>query len=123
MNISRVLVLIFSLSSASAIANAKLAYPVNNPVNGRVCFFAEANFSGQSFCMPVGAQEADLVPSGWNDRISSILIEGKALVSVYRDVNYGGSHITFRKSVADLASVRGDWNDEISGFVASGVKR
>ncbi len=98
--------------------DAQAARPV---FNGRVCFFEDANYLGQSFCMPVGAQEADLVPSGWNDRISSILVLGEASVSLYQDINYRGRKITIKKSVANLAER--NLNDAVSSFVAGGKRK
>lgn len=93
--------------------------PKDSP-QSKVCFFSEPEFKGQHFCMPVGAQEADLKPSGWNDRIRSIEVEGHAYVTIYRDSNYRGSSMALEHSVTKLSELPGDWDKQISGFIAYG---
>jgi hypothetical protein len=86
----------------------------------RICFYEGVNFSGQGFCVNDGAQVANLVPSGWNDRISSITVEGYTGVYVYQDINYGGQSLYINRTVADLRSYGGQWNDFVSSFIVDG---
>lgn len=82
---------------------------------GRACFFADVNYSGASFCVS-GAQRIDnLIPSGWNDTISSVRIEGPIVVSLYRDTGFEGGSLRLRSSNADLRDLR-DWNDQASSI-------
>lgn len=108
------------IMGTQAIASVNLNVISKNSPQAKICFFSEPNFKGQHFCMPVGAQEADLKPSGWNDRIRSIFVDRYAHVTVYRDENYRGSSIALEHSVAKLSELPGDWDKQISGFIAYG---
>lgn len=55
---------------------------------GKVCFHDDANFSGESLCLPSGTVARDLALLGWDDRISSISINGNVSVNVCRDRNF-----------------------------------
>jgi len=83
----------------------------------QVCFYQDINYGGQSFCVVGDSANTTLVPSGWNDQISSIYIQGYASVDVYQDINYGGQHLTLSSSVADIRSYGAQWNDMISSYV------
>ena len=48
------------------------------------CFYEDADYRGDFFCVRAG-ESLDSLPSGVNDRISSIRIFGRAEVTVYRD--------------------------------------
>jgi hypothetical protein len=54
-----------------------------------VCFYEDINFNGRYFCSPVGSV-TEGVPSGMNDRISSVRVFGNAVATVYRDPNLRG---------------------------------
>jgi hypothetical protein len=86
------------------------------PSNG-VCFYEHIDFGGRYFCARVGA-DADDVPSGTNDEISSIRIFGNAEVIVFRNPNFGGSSRRFVSDTGDLR--RSGWNDRISSFRIEG---
>ncbi len=73
------------------------------------CFYEDANFHGQYFCVPRGAAYASL-PRGFNDRIVSIRVFGSG-VRIYRDHDFHG---TSREIRHDAANLRGDWRDVIS---------
>jgi len=75
------------------------------------CFYRDANFSGDYFCVPIGEPVAQL-PSGMNDGISSIRLFGRAGVTVYRDAQFRGRSARFDTDVRDLG--RQGWNDQIS---------
>jgi hypothetical protein len=76
-----------------------------------VCFYEDADFGGDYFCSRSG-DDLNHVPSGMNDRISSIRIFGDAEVTVYRDSRFEGRSQRFRHDVRNLK--REGWNDLIS---------
>jgi hypothetical protein len=75
------------------------------------CFYEDRNFSGRYFCIPRGGAYTSL-PSGFNDRISSIRVFGSG-VRIYRDRDFRGRSRQIKRDVRDL---RGDWGDEISSI-------
>lgn len=83
--------------------------PAEQAGPGQVCFYADANYGGASFCTTMGRSAESL--GNFNDRISSIQVGAGASVDVCRDVNYGGC-TAFSSSAAQL----GDLNDAISSF-------
>jgi hypothetical protein len=78
-----------------------------------VCFYEDVNFGGQYFCSSTGRSTAQ-VPTGTNDRISSVRIFGDAEVTVYGDANFEGRSRTLGSSVSDLREM--GLNDRISSF-------
>ena len=90
-----------------------------NPVWGRrepmpsegACFYEDANFRGQYFCVPRGATFRAL-PRGFNDRISSIRIFG-AEVRIFQDRDFRGRSREIR---SDTPNLRGDWKDDVSSI-------
>lgn len=90
--------------------------PDRAPVWGRAaipregaCFYENAGFRGQYFCVPRGGSYTSL-PGGFNDRISSVRVFGSS-VQIYRDRNYRGRSTEIRRDAGDL---RGDWRDTVS---------
>lgn len=75
------------------------------------CFYAEADFRGEYFCVPRGASYAEL-PRGFNDRITSIRVMG-ARVMIFGDVDYRGPSVRVESDVDNLGR---RWNDRISSF-------
>ncbi len=73
------------------------------------CFYENANFQGQYFCVPRGATYTSL-PRGFNDRISSIRVFGSG-VRIYQNRDFGGRS---REISRDVTNLRGDWRDTIS---------
>jgi|WetSurMetagenome_2_1015567.scaffolds.fasta_scaffold297384_2 hypothetical protein len=84
----------------------------------QVCFYADVNFRGDSFCVNPG-ERTSYVGDGFNDRISSIRIFGPMEVTVFEDRNFGGPSRTYNRDIANLL----DWNDRISAFQVSGGER
>lgn len=76
-----------------------------------VCFFRDADFRGEYFCVPRGASYTEL-PAGFNDGISSIRVIG-ARLTIFEDVNFSGRSERIDSDVADLGR---RWNDRISSF-------
>lgn len=67
---------------------------------GRACFFEDLEFRGRSFCLRQGESDASL--GRWENRISSILVEGRATaVEVCTDRNFRNCS-TFNRSVPVL---------------------
>jgi len=79
-----------------------------------VCFYENINFNGRYFCSPVGSV-TEGVPSGMNDRISSVRVFGNAVATVYRDPNLRGQAKVIDYDVADMRGM--GFNDRVSSYV------
>ena len=82
------------------------------------CFFRDTNFGGDYFCMARG-ESIRALPSGFNDRISSVRLFGGTRVSVFQDNDFRGAGARFSRDTADLHDSRvrdsdRSWNDRIS---------
>jgi Beta/Gamma crystallin len=77
------------------------------------CFYQDANYRGSYFCVESG-DDRDTMPSGANDRVSSIRILGRAEVRIYKDTRFRGESLRLDSNVEDLESR--DFNDEISSI-------
>jgi hypothetical protein len=77
------------------------------------CFYKDPNFHGDYFCARAG-ETFSSVPSGMNDRISSIRIFGRAEVMVFRDVRFDGRSSRFDFDIKNLKDE--GWNDLISSI-------
>jgi hypothetical protein len=75
------------------------------------CFFTDADFRGQAFCVPRGGSYASL-PNGFNDRISSIRVQ-RANVMIFQDGDFAGESLRVNSDVGNLG---GRWNDRISSI-------
>lgn len=75
------------------------------------CFYEDAHFRGQYFCVPRGGTYVSL-PRGFNDRISSIRVFGSG-VRIYKDRDFRGRSRNVDRDVDDL---RGDWRDTVSSI-------
>lgn len=75
------------------------------------CFYEDADFRGQYFCLARGGTYTSL-PSGFNDRISSIRVF-RAEVKIFQDRDFRGRSSEIRSDVRDL---RGSWRDTISSL-------
>jgi len=83
----------------------------DRPPREGACFYEDADFHGRSFCVPRGATYTSL-PSGFNDRISSIRVFGSE-VRIFQDRNFTGRSKEVRKDMKDL---RGEWHDTVSSI-------
>ncbi len=80
-----------------------------------ICVYEEPDFRGRSECFESGDAVRNLSrTNGWNDRISSIRVFGRARVEVYRDADYHGERMRIDRDVANLSAMR--WDDQISSF-------
>ena len=75
------------------------------------CFYEDANFRGQYFCVPRGGTYASL-PRGFNDRISSVRVF-RGGVRIFQDRDFRGRSTELRSDVRDL---RGSWRDAVSSM-------
>lgn len=93
--------------------------------NSGACFYTDYNFRGQSFCMNAG-QEASTVPSGFNDRIRSIRVFGRAQVTYFGASLFRGNSGSTSRDISDLRQLRlpddpgKDWNTRISSIRVGG---
>lgn len=94
----------------------------------RVILYEKANFGGDALIVYAGDSLENLArvgPDGgrsFNDRISSIRVEGGAEVYLYVDAGYHGAAMRLVESARDLTgrllpgSVSASWNDRISSL-------
>jgi Peptidase inhibitor family I36 len=92
--------------------------PNTAPVWGRnaipregACFYEDVNYAGRYFCVPRGGTYTSL-PSGFNDRISSVRVFGSD-VRVYQDRDFHGRSTDIRR---DASNLRGNWKDTVSSI-------
>ena len=78
-----------------------------------VCFYEDIHFDGRYFCSPVGSI-TEGVPSGMNDRISSVRVFGNAVATVYRDPNLRGQAKVIDYDVPDMRGM--GFNDRVSSY-------
>ena len=77
------------------------------------CFYNDTNFRGDYFCLGPG-DDINAVPSGTNDRISSLRLFGRVGVTVFKDARFSGRSNRFD---ADVRNLRDEgWNDLISSI-------
>ncbi|MBN7774866.1 peptidase inhibitor family I36 protein [Nitratireductor aquimarinus] len=78
----------------------------------RACFYERVDFRGASICFDAGDGTARL-PREWNNRISSVTLEGGAEARVCERRNFGGWCETIRR---DTRRLRDIYNDDISSI-------
>jgi hypothetical protein len=76
-----------------------------------VCFFADANYAGDTFC---ASADSSWVGTTWNDRVSSVQVQAGYEVDLYADINYGGGVLKLTANNANLAAA--NFNDAASSF-------
>jgi len=77
------------------------------------CFFRDANFKGDYFCVDAGREYSSL-PSGMNDQITSIQVFGDAEVTIFQDGRFEGPSTRLRGDVRNLKDE--GWNDRLSSL-------
>jgi len=75
------------------------------------CFYQDINFRGQYFCVEAG-ENLDAMPSGSNDRVSSIRVLGRTEVTIYADQRFRGASLRLDANAGDLQAE--SFNDLIS---------
>ncbi|MEO6874253.1 MAG: hypothetical protein ABI222_05475 [Opitutaceae bacterium] len=106
-------------------------YPQLGPAGsppGRVLLFPEPNYRGDPLIVEAGGALENLEyvrdrdGRRWNDRISSVRIEGPVLLIMYEDAGYRGGQATLTRNAADLGALSlGDrrgttWSRRISSL-------
>lgn len=90
--------------SGAALVNTPLAagqiWGTQPPRDG-ACFYQNANFRGQYFCVAIG-DDVSTVASAANDQVSSIRIVGSAEVTAFRDSRFQGTSKRFTSDVSNL---------------------
>jgi hypothetical protein len=81
------------------------------------CFYQDNNYRGQYFCVEAG-DDLSALSSGANDRISSIRIFGRPVVTVFDSTRFRGESLQFDSDVRDLD--RENFNDAISSIRIEG---
>lgn len=89
--------------------------PGGRRAEGRVCFYEDFNYRGNSFCARPGQRDRRL-DGRWNDRISSIRVEGNASALVCQDFGYRGRCANVNTSIRRIG---GRNNDVISSYRVS----
>jgi hypothetical protein len=103
----------FAVFAASAVASAQGG---PSPRNG-ACFYEDTQYRGRAFCVESG-DSLDSMPSGANDRVSSIQVFGRADIRVFRDTRFRGESLRVRSSVRDLEDE--NFDDAISSIRIEG---
>lgn len=85
------------------------------PEIAEVCFYDKSNFGGQSFCMEPG-DVANKLPANWDNRISSLTIEGDISVDLCSDKNLYGTCGTFS---SDSKNLPAKLNNKVSSVEVS----
>jgi hypothetical protein len=98
----------FAVSPAAAQRWGRDRFP-----DSGACFFRDAEFRGDYFCVRAG-DDVGRMPPDMNDAISSIRVFGRAEVMVFRDIRFNGGSIRFDHSVSNLKDE--GWNDRISSL-------
>ena len=83
------------------------------PPSAGACFYQKRRLRGDYFCVPAG-EDLDQMPSGLNDRISSIRTFGGAEVTVFRNPGFSGRTARFATDVSNLQTE--GWNDTLSSL-------
>jgi hypothetical protein len=81
------------------------------PPREGACFYQDANFRGQYFCVPRGATYVRL-PPGFNDRISSVRLF-RATAVIFSDADFGGRSSRLTSNTPYLGR---SWNDRVSSI-------
>jgi hypothetical protein len=111
---SAALALIFA---QAGLASAQVRWGRGAVPRAGACFYEDANFRGQYFCVGPG-ETLPTLPNGMGDQISSIRTFGNARVVVFRDSGFRGRSAQFNGNINNLKN-RG-WNDTISSIRIEG---
>ncbi|MEQ1757240.1 MAG: peptidase inhibitor family I36 protein [Vicinamibacterales bacterium] len=102
---------VLSFLALSAPADAQVWGNGPIPREG-ACFYRDANYKGQYFCVPAG-QSLNNLPRSMRDNISSIRVTGRADVVVFDGPSFRGQARRVDDDVKNLSRA-GGWNDAIS---------
>lgn len=112
--VNRTAVVFFASGALLATSSAVTAQWGGGPIPREgACFYLDANYRSQYFCAEAGA-DLSAMPSGANDRVSSIRVFGRVEITVFRDPRFRGESMVFDSDVRDLQSE--NFNDVISSI-------
>jgi hypothetical protein len=91
---------------------------------GRATFFQLPNYQGRSFVVYGTGSLSNLSKKrrgrsgNWNDKISSVYIEGDFMVTLFQDKNFNGPSVVLDHSTADLRKISGsmDWSNRATSL-------
>jgi hypothetical protein len=112
---------LFLLCVTSLPALAQQGWGRPHPPGSGACFYKEAGFRGDYFCLKDGERWPSM-PLGFNDRISSIRVFGGARLRIFNDDNFSGISGMINHDVDNLRVFRlpeypeKSWNDRISSI-------
>jgi hypothetical protein len=106
-----------SIVSVVVVAASSVASAQGREPRDGACFYEDTNYRGQYFCVVTG-DSVDVMPSGANDRVSSIRLFGRADVRIYRDTRFRGDSLRLTSNVRDLDDE--DFDDAISSLRIEG---
>ena len=115
--------LLLALGSLPAFAQRDWGRP--HPPKAGACFYRDAGFRGDYFCMRVGDRWPSM-PAGFNDQISSIRLFGGARVRLFNDDRFEGASVRIDRDVDTLERLRiadnpsKNWNDRVSSIAVIG---
>jgi hypothetical protein len=113
------------LSFASPPSWAQYRWGRPHPPKVGACFYKDAGFRGDYFCLKLGERWPSM-PPGFNDKISSIRIFRDARVRVFQDSEFRGRSLRLDHNVDNLKEIRlpdnpaKSWNDRISAIAVHG---
>lgn len=97
--------------SGGAPAAPPPAPPSPPPVGDQACFYTSPNYGGAEFCYGTGTLNS--LNATFNDRISSVRLQGAAKARVCRNTNLGGG---CRVIAADTPHLGGAFNNKVSSL-------
>ena len=100
-------------NGAPAFDTPKFSYTVGTPpvATGPVCFYADANYTGDSFC---ASADSSWIGAAWNDRVSSVKVQAGYQATLFNDISYGGGSLVLTANEPNLVN-RG-FNDLTSSY-------
>ena len=84
-------------------------------------FFIDINEDwGKWPSMGIGAgQTAKSMPSGWNDKLSCVVVPYGRTVTLYQHIDYGGERLVLSTGIHNLTNYKmgnTTWNDQVSSY-------
>jgi hypothetical protein len=119
MSVARTFVIAAAMIAAAAPSAFAQRWGRGRTPNSGACFYRDADFRGDYFCVDAGRSVSDL-PRGMNDAISSVRIFGRAEVFLYRDRRFTGRSTSFDRDVRNLR--RENWNDTVSSVEVRAIR-
>ena len=126
--LSRLFCALCLLAAATFVRLPAGAQPPPPPPPGRVLLYAEPNYRGEALVLPAASviENLEFVRDSrgrsWNDRVSSVRIEGPVLLIAFEHSRFRGAQPTITRSSADLATLslgdrsRSNWDKLMSSL-------